>query len=73
MNDYIVQLDKILSATGEKLLHNSGNISHQNAINKAKSEFKKYQVNTLSPVEEAYLENLKNVQKKLSNKEDKKE
>jgi len=69
MSDYIDQLDKILSATGEKLLNNSGNISHRNAISKAKSEFKKYQVKTLSPVEAAYLENLKIVQKKLSNKE----
>lgn len=73
MRDYIDQLDKILSATGEKLLHNSGNISHQNAINKAKSEYKKYQVKTLSPVEDAYFENLKKVQKKLSSKEDKKD
>ena len=68
MSDYIDQLDKILSATGQDILNNSGKISHENAITKAKSEYKKYQVKTLSPVEEAYLENLKETQKKLSNK-----
>lgn len=64
----IFQLDKILSATGQDILNNSGKLSHKNAISKAKSEFKKYQIKTLSPVEETYLENLKDVQKKLGNK-----
>ena len=68
MSDYIDQLDKILSATGQEILNISGKISHKNAITKAKSEYKKYQVKTLSPVEEAFLENLKDAQKKLSNK-----
>lgn len=54
MGDYIVQLDSILSSTGEKLLDNAGEISHDQAINKAISEYRKYQEKTLSPVEEAY-------------------
>ena len=66
MSDYIDQLDNILSATGQEILKNSGKISHKNAISKAKSEYKKYQIKTLSSVEEAYLENLKDAQKKLT-------
>ncbi len=71
MSDYIEQLDKILSVTGENILLNAGSVSRENALNKAKSEFKKYQLKTLSPVEEAYLENLKDVQKKLKKKDKK--
>lgn len=72
MSDYIKQLDAILSATGEKLLHHSGNISHKRAMDKAKAEFKKYQVKTLSPVEKAYLENIKALEKKIDKKGGKK-
>lgn len=59
MNDYIVQLDNILSSTGEKLLEGSGTVSHAQAIKKAEDEYKKYQAKTLSPVEKAYLETIK--------------
>lgn len=69
MSDYIKQLDSILSATGEKILQNAGAISHKAALEKAKAEFKKYQVKTLSPVEKAYLENIKALQKKIDKKE----
>ena len=68
MSDYIKQLDSILSATGEKILQNAGSISHKEALEKAKAEFKKYQVKTLSPVEKAYLENIKALQKKIDKK-----
>jgi len=72
MSDYIKHLDNILLATGEKLLLNSGNISHKRAIDKAKAEFKKYQLITLSPVEKAYLENIKALEKKIDKKGGKK-
>lgn len=65
MSDYVKQLDNILSANGEELLTNAGSISHQQAIEKAKAEYKKYQSKTLSPVEKAYLVNVKNLQKKV--------
>ena len=65
MEDYIKQLDSILSSTGEKLLTDGGKISHEKAIEKAKTEYKKYQVKTLSPVEKAYLDTIKNVNKKI--------
>ena len=42
-----------------------GRVSHQEAI--ATVEFKKYQVKTLSAVEEDYLKTLKSLEKKLTN------
>ncbi len=68
MTGYIKQLDSILSATGEKILLNAGAVSHEQAIEKAKAEFKKYRVKTLSPVEKDYLENIKSLQKKFGKK-----
>ena len=68
MKDYIKQLDTILASAGEKLLHDAGSVSHKQALNKAKTEFKKYRTKTLSPVEKAYLENIKALQKKIGKK-----
>lgn len=70
MSDYIKQLDSILSATGENLLSGAGKISHQQAVNKAKAEYKKYQVKTLSPVEKDYLNRIKSIQEKVDKKGD---
>ena len=61
MSDYIEHLDNILKTTGEKLLQGAGSISHAQAIEKATEEYKKYQVQNLSPVEEEYLESIKNI------------
>ena len=69
MDDYIKQLDAILSSTGEKLLTGKGTVSHNEAIKKAKDEYKKYQVKTLSPVEKEYLETLKSISNKIEDKE----
>ena len=44
-----------------------GRVSYQEAIAKATVEFKKYQVKTLSAVEEDYLRTLKSLEKKLTN------
>ncbi|MDD6244211.1 MAG: virulence RhuM family protein [bacterium] len=66
MEDYIRQLDTILSSTGEKLLVGAGTVSHNKAIEKAKEEYKKYQVKTLSPVEKEYLETLKIISNKVN-------
>ena len=63
MQDYIDHLDSILSATGENVLLDSGKISHKEAMEKATAEYRKYKVQTLSPVEEAYLETIKNTEK----------
>ncbi len=63
MSDYVKNLDNILSSTGETLLTDAGKISHTQAIEKAKAEYKKYQVQTLSPVEEAYLQTIRAIEK----------
>ena len=68
MEDYIRQLDTILSSTGEKLLVVAGTVSHNKAIEKAKDEYKKYQVKTISPVEKEYLETLKAISNKIDDK-----
>ena len=65
MDDYIRQLDNILSSTGWKLLTGAGSVSHAQAMEKATAEYRKYQTQNLSPVEEAYLQTIKGVQKKI--------
>ncbi len=59
MADYVAQLDAILSSGGRKILADAGSVSHAQALEKAKAEYRKYQAATLSPVEEAYLETVK--------------
>ena len=68
MRDYVEHLDSILNATGENLLKGAGTVSHQQAIDKAKAEYKKYQVQNLSPVEEAYLNSIKQIEKTAKKK-----
>ena len=68
MKDYIKHLDNILSATGEKLLSDAGSVSHEQAIDKAKIEYKKYQHMTLSDVEKVYLDTITDIQKKVEKK-----
>ena len=69
MDDYIKHLDMILSSTGEKLLTGAGKISHDKALEKAKAEYKKYQVKTISPVEQEYLNTLKEISKEIKKEE----
>ncbi len=68
MSDYVSQLDTILTSGGRPLLTNAGKISHDEAIAKADTEYRKYQEKTLSPVEEAYLETLKTLEKDVKGK-----
>ncbi len=68
MSSYVAQLDNILTATDEKLLNHAGSISHQQAIDKAKDEFRKYQVKTITQVEKDYLDTIKVLEKKLNKK-----
>ena len=72
MKDYIAQLDAVLTSGGRELLHNSGTVTHKDAIEKAKSEYRKYQTQTLSPVEEAYLETIKGLEKTAKRQQKKK-
>ena len=63
MSDYIQNLDNILSSTGEPLLVGAGKVSHTVAISKAEKEYRKYEQRTLSPVEKAYLDTIKQINK----------
>ena len=68
MSDYIQNLDNILSSTGELLLVGAGKVSHTAAISKAEKEYRKYEQRTLSPVEEAYLDTIKQINKEAKEK-----
>ena len=68
MKDWAEHLDKILTMSGEKLLQGAGSISHEIAIEKATSEYKKYQQKTLSEAEKNYLESLKILENKTQKK-----
>ena len=63
MSDYVAQLDLILTSGGRKLLDGPGKVSHDQAMKKAENEYRKYQENTLSPVEEAYMKTVKEANK----------
>lgn len=68
MEDYVRQLDNNITTIGEELLTDGGSISHEEAMEKAVAEYRKYQVKTLSPVEQAYLESIKSIEKKAKRK-----
>ena len=59
MEDYLKQLDNLLSSIGEPVLEHKGRVSHQEAMDKAEREYRQYQLETLSPVEQAYVEYMK--------------
>lgn len=65
MKDYIQQLDSILSSGGRELLTEAGSVSHAAAIEKAHSEYRKYQLKALTPVEKAYLQSIKAAEKEV--------
>ncbi len=69
MKDWAEHLDKILTMSGEKLLQSAGAISHEIAIEKATTEYKKYQQKTLSEAEKNYMESLKVLENKTKKKE----
>ena len=68
MDDYVKQLDTVLSSGNRKLLVGSGTVSHKQAMDKAKSEYRKYQEITLTPVELAYSESIKEISKDFKKK-----
>ena len=68
MDDYVKQLDLVLTSGNRKLLVGGGSVSHKQAMDKAKAEYRKYQEITLTPVEKAYLESIKAVAKEVKKK-----
>lgn len=59
MSDYVQQLDSVLSVGNRPLLEGAGSVSHAQAIEKATAEYRKWQTNTLSPVEQEYMRTIK--------------
>lgn len=68
MSDYVQQLDSVLTSGNRKLLQNSGTVSHTQAVEKAKTEYRKYQEKTIAPVEQAYLDSIKILEKEAKKK-----
>ena len=62
MEDWVKHLDNILTVTGEQLLVGNGSVSHQQAMEKAETEYKKYKARTLSDVERDYLDAIKELE-----------
>lgn len=65
MQDWAEHLDGILTSTGEQLLIGNGTVSHQQAMEKAETEYKKYKAKTLSDVEKDYLALIENLEKEV--------
>ncbi len=61
MKDYIAQLDAVLTSGGREILKTAGKISHKEAMSKAETEYRKFQVQNLSPIEREYLQTIKDV------------
>ncbi|MDZ4148336.1 MAG: virulence RhuM family protein [Flavobacteriaceae bacterium] len=68
MKDWAAHLDRILTMSGENLLLDAGKVSHKKAVEKATTEYKKYQAKTLSEAEKNYLESLKEIEAKSTKK-----
>ncbi len=62
MADWVTHVDRILLATGEVLLDNSGSISREQMKHKVDKEYKSYQSKTLSQVEKDYLKEIKGIE-----------
>jgi hypothetical protein len=76
MKDWVAELDRFTSIYGKGVLTNAGQVSHKEAVQRAETEYDKYKKLTadeLTPVEYAYLENLKDVQKRIEKKSGKKD
>lgn len=61
MQDWAKHLDGILTSTGEQLLIGNGSITHNQAMEKAETEYKRYKARTLSDVEKDYLESIEDL------------
>jgi len=68
MKDWVEELDKFTVNYGKGILHGAGSVSHEQAMEKAEKEYRKYEVKTLNSVEKAYLETLKQIEKEAKNR-----
>ena len=67
MSDYIKMLDLVLTSGNRKILTDSGSVSHKEAIEKARKEYKKYQTKLITPIEQAYFDTIKKINDDLKN------
>lgn len=58
MADWAAHLDRILTMNGEQLLMDNGTVTHEEAMKKAETEYRKYKARTLSEVEQDYLNSI---------------
>jgi hypothetical protein len=66
MKDWIVKLDDFLKTASRDILSHAGKISHEEALDKARGEYNKYQQQVLdapSLVEQHFLETIKEFEK----------
>ena len=63
MNDWSKYLDNILTMSGEQLLQDAGNVTHEQAMEHATEEYRKYKQRTISDVEKDYLFSIKGIEK----------
>lgn len=71
MSDWIEKLNAFLNMTGKEILQHAGNISHDQALEKAHTEythFKNRLVNDLSTVEKDFIKQIDTVEDKLKKK-----
>ena len=61
-NYWAAYLDRILTMSGEKLLQGSGSVSHEDAMEHATNEYRKYKQRTISDVEHDYLLSIKTIE-----------
>lgn len=71
MQDWLGELDKFAGIYGKGVLQKAGSVSREQADSKATQEFRSYEARTLSSVEQAYLDNIKALQKTIEKAEKK--
>ena len=68
MADWIARLDDFLNMTGKEILDHAGKISHEMALEKAQTEYEKFQSNrknNLSPAENDFIKHLETTSNEL--------
>ena len=65
MKDWVAYLDRILTMSGEQLLQGSGSVSHDEAMEHATTEYRKYKQRTISDVERDYLCSIKSIEESI--------
>ena len=69
MNDWAAYLDRILTMSGEQLLQGSGSVSHEQAMEHATTEYRKYKQRTISDAERDYLLSIKSIEDSINKKD----